>query len=158
MVAIKDADFSDVDAVFCCLPHGTTQVVYSFLYILDPFLLYWIPSSQIEMYMLDFLFAGNYQRPSKEFKDCWSVCCMLWVTLLRLWFGCSHSTVYLKHEVFLIIKFMGWFRTSVYKIYLSMKNGMVRHIERRICRYVDYCTCISILYGYTKYHLASLLK
>ncbi|GAV90116.1 Semialdhyde_dh domain-containing protein/Semialdhyde_dhC domain-containing protein [Cephalotus follicularis] len=25
MVAIKDADFSDVDAVFCCLPHGTTQ-------------------------------------------------------------------------------------------------------------------------------------
>lgn len=29
MVAIKDADFSDVDAVFCCLPHGTTQVVSS---------------------------------------------------------------------------------------------------------------------------------
>lgn len=27
MVAIKDADFSDVDAVFCCLPHGTTQEV-----------------------------------------------------------------------------------------------------------------------------------
>jgi len=26
MVAIKDADFSNVDAVFCCLPHGTTQV------------------------------------------------------------------------------------------------------------------------------------
>lgn len=26
MVAIKDADFSDVDALFCCLPHGTTQV------------------------------------------------------------------------------------------------------------------------------------
>jgi len=26
MVAVKDADFSDVDAVFCCLPHGTTQV------------------------------------------------------------------------------------------------------------------------------------
>ena len=26
LVAIKDADFSDVDAVFCCLPHGTTQV------------------------------------------------------------------------------------------------------------------------------------
>ncbi|KAL5539515.1 hypothetical protein UlMin_045194 [Ulmus minor] len=25
MVAIKDADFSSVDAVFCCLPHGTTQ-------------------------------------------------------------------------------------------------------------------------------------
>ncbi|KAL5984870.1 hypothetical protein ACLOJK_041828 [Asimina triloba] len=25
MVAIKDADFSKVDAVFCCLPHGTTQ-------------------------------------------------------------------------------------------------------------------------------------
>ncbi|XP_043714029.1 probable N-acetyl-gamma-glutamyl-phosphate reductase, chloroplastic [Telopea speciosissima] len=25
MVAIKDADFSNVDAVFCCLPHGTTQ-------------------------------------------------------------------------------------------------------------------------------------
>lgn len=28
LVAIKDADFSNVDAVFCCLPHGTTQVVY----------------------------------------------------------------------------------------------------------------------------------
>ncbi|XP_020106179.1 probable N-acetyl-gamma-glutamyl-phosphate reductase, chloroplastic isoform X2 [Ananas comosus] len=27
MVAIKDADFSDVDAVFCCLPHGTTQEI-----------------------------------------------------------------------------------------------------------------------------------
>ncbi|XP_042493822.1 probable N-acetyl-gamma-glutamyl-phosphate reductase, chloroplastic [Macadamia integrifolia] len=25
MVAIKDADFSNIDAVFCCLPHGTTQ-------------------------------------------------------------------------------------------------------------------------------------
>ncbi|KAL8553309.1 hypothetical protein ACS0TY_001834 [Phlomoides rotata] len=25
MVAVKDADFSSVDAVFCCLPHGTTQ-------------------------------------------------------------------------------------------------------------------------------------
>ena len=31
MVAIKDADFSDVDAVFCCLPHGTTQVVLIFI-------------------------------------------------------------------------------------------------------------------------------
>jgi N-acetyl-gamma-glutamyl-phosphate reductase len=28
LVAVKDADFSDVDAVFCCLPHGTTQVIY----------------------------------------------------------------------------------------------------------------------------------
>lgn len=27
MIAIKDADFSDVDAVFCCLPHGTTQEI-----------------------------------------------------------------------------------------------------------------------------------
>ncbi|KAJ0683258.1 putative N-acetyl-gamma-glutamyl-phosphate reductase [Helianthus annuus] len=26
LVAVKDADFSSVDAVFCCLPHGTTQV------------------------------------------------------------------------------------------------------------------------------------
>lgn len=26
LIAIKDANFSDVDAVFCCLPHGTTQV------------------------------------------------------------------------------------------------------------------------------------
>ena len=26
MVAVKDANFSSVDAVFCCLPHGTTQV------------------------------------------------------------------------------------------------------------------------------------
>ncbi|GMG98291.1 hypothetical protein Nepgr_000131 [Nepenthes gracilis] len=25
LVAVKDADFSTVDAVFCCLPHGTTQ-------------------------------------------------------------------------------------------------------------------------------------
>ncbi|XP_021902722.1 probable N-acetyl-gamma-glutamyl-phosphate reductase, chloroplastic isoform X2 [Carica papaya] len=25
MIYIKDADFSSVDAVFCCLPHGTTQ-------------------------------------------------------------------------------------------------------------------------------------
>lgn len=27
MVAVKDADFSSVDAVFCCLPHGTTQEI-----------------------------------------------------------------------------------------------------------------------------------
>ncbi|KAG1368570.1 Semialdehyde dehydrogenase [Cocos nucifera] len=27
MIAVKDADFSDVDAVFCCLPHGTTQEI-----------------------------------------------------------------------------------------------------------------------------------
>lgn len=27
MVAIKDADFAGVDAVFCCLPHGTTQEI-----------------------------------------------------------------------------------------------------------------------------------
>lgn len=26
LIAVKDANFSDVDAVFCCLPHGTTQV------------------------------------------------------------------------------------------------------------------------------------
>ncbi|GLT40001.1 hypothetical protein SLA2020_141630 [Shorea laevis] len=25
IVSIKDGDFSNVDAVFCCLPHGTTQ-------------------------------------------------------------------------------------------------------------------------------------
>ncbi|KAG0467146.1 hypothetical protein HPP92_018726 [Vanilla planifolia] len=27
MVAIKDAEFANVDAVFCCLPHGTTQEI-----------------------------------------------------------------------------------------------------------------------------------
>ncbi|KAI3872119.1 hypothetical protein MKX03_033180 [Papaver bracteatum] len=27
MVAVKDANFSNVDAVFCCLPHGTTQEI-----------------------------------------------------------------------------------------------------------------------------------
>ncbi|XP_059428114.1 probable N-acetyl-gamma-glutamyl-phosphate reductase, chloroplastic isoform X3 [Corylus avellana] len=27
MVSVKDANFSDVDAVFCCLPHGTTQEI-----------------------------------------------------------------------------------------------------------------------------------
>ncbi|KAI9180530.1 hypothetical protein LWI28_005757 [Acer negundo] len=27
MVSIKDADFANVDAVFCCLPHGTTQEI-----------------------------------------------------------------------------------------------------------------------------------
>lgn len=27
LVSVKDADFSNVDAVFCCLPHGTTQVL-----------------------------------------------------------------------------------------------------------------------------------
>lgn len=27
MVAVKDADFSNVNAVFCCLPHGTTQEI-----------------------------------------------------------------------------------------------------------------------------------
>ncbi|KAK6782188.1 hypothetical protein RDI58_019984 [Solanum bulbocastanum] len=26
LVAVKDADFSAVDAVFCCLPHDTTQL------------------------------------------------------------------------------------------------------------------------------------
>jgi N-acetyl-gamma-glutamyl-phosphate reductase len=32
MVSVKDADFSNVDAVFCCLPHGTTQVQWKTLY------------------------------------------------------------------------------------------------------------------------------
>ncbi|KAK8956540.1 hypothetical protein KSP39_PZI000209 [Platanthera zijinensis] len=27
MIAVKDADFSNVDAVFCCLPNGTTQEI-----------------------------------------------------------------------------------------------------------------------------------
>ncbi|KAK4262855.1 hypothetical protein QN277_028358 [Acacia crassicarpa] len=27
LIAIEDANFSDVDAVFCCLPHGTTQEI-----------------------------------------------------------------------------------------------------------------------------------
>ncbi|KAG9130453.1 hypothetical protein Leryth_004334, partial [Lithospermum erythrorhizon] len=27
LIAVKDADFSSVDAVFCCLPHGTTQEI-----------------------------------------------------------------------------------------------------------------------------------
>ncbi|CAN6870479.1 unnamed protein product [Brassica oleracea] len=27
LISIKDADFSTVDAVFCCLPHGTTQEI-----------------------------------------------------------------------------------------------------------------------------------
>ncbi|QCE06125.1 probable N-acetyl-gamma-glutamyl-phosphate reductase, chloroplastic [Vigna unguiculata] len=27
LIAVKDANFSDVDAVFCCLPHGTTQEI-----------------------------------------------------------------------------------------------------------------------------------
>lgn len=31
MVAVKDAEFSQVDAVFCCLPHGTTQEIISAL-------------------------------------------------------------------------------------------------------------------------------
>ncbi|KAL5175001.1 putative N-acetyl-gamma-glutamyl-phosphate reductase, chloroplastic [Glycine soja] len=26
LIAIKDANFSDLDVVFCCLPHGTTQL------------------------------------------------------------------------------------------------------------------------------------
>lgn len=29
MIAVKDADFSKLDAVFCCLPHGTTQDIIS---------------------------------------------------------------------------------------------------------------------------------
>ncbi|XP_057818160.2 probable N-acetyl-gamma-glutamyl-phosphate reductase, chloroplastic isoform X2 [Cryptomeria japonica] len=31
MIAVKDADFSKVDAVFCCLPHGTTQEIIASL-------------------------------------------------------------------------------------------------------------------------------
>ncbi|EFJ17635.1 hypothetical protein SELMODRAFT_268455 [Selaginella moellendorffii] len=31
MVAVKDANFSDVEAVFCCLPHGTTQEIIAAL-------------------------------------------------------------------------------------------------------------------------------
>lgn len=37
MVSVKDADFSKVDAVFCCLPHGTTQV---WIFLLSKFRLY----------------------------------------------------------------------------------------------------------------------
>lgn len=31
LVKIDDVDFSDVDAVFCCLPHATTQKIISSL-------------------------------------------------------------------------------------------------------------------------------
>eukprot|EP00850_Spirogloea_muscicola_P016285 SM000131S26715 [mRNA] locus=s131:120573:124317:- [translate_table: standard] len=31
LVAVKDADFDSVDAVFCCLPHGTTQEIIAAL-------------------------------------------------------------------------------------------------------------------------------
>lgn len=31
MVAVNDANFDDVDAVFCCLPHGTTQEIIAAL-------------------------------------------------------------------------------------------------------------------------------
>eukprot|EP00850_Spirogloea_muscicola_P006460 SM000030S11469 [mRNA] locus=s30:870940:874420:+ [translate_table: standard] len=31
LVAVKDADFDSVDAVFCCLPHGTTQDIIAAL-------------------------------------------------------------------------------------------------------------------------------
>ncbi|GBG60475.1 hypothetical protein CBR_g5649 [Chara braunii] len=31
LVAVKDADFDNVDAVFCCLPHGTTQEIIASL-------------------------------------------------------------------------------------------------------------------------------
>lgn len=40
MVAVKDADFSNVDAVFCCLPHGTTQVSFD-LFITSSSLFSW---------------------------------------------------------------------------------------------------------------------
>lgn len=32
LISVKDADFSTVDAVFCCLPHGTTQVLFLFFW------------------------------------------------------------------------------------------------------------------------------
>lgn len=35
MIAVNDVDFSNVDAVFCCLPHGTTQVFHWILLILS---------------------------------------------------------------------------------------------------------------------------
>jgi len=34
LIAIKDANFSNVDVVFCCLPHGTTQVLSYVIWVL----------------------------------------------------------------------------------------------------------------------------
>lgn len=85
MVAVKDADFSNVDGVFCCLPHGTTQVlvlVSADHHILNlpiqleldfsmNFFLFSIPfhgfniCNVIVISAFIFFVAGNYQRPPK---------------------------------------------------------------------------------------------
>ncbi|XP_023007493.1 probable N-acetyl-gamma-glutamyl-phosphate reductase, chloroplastic [Cucurbita maxima] len=68
LVAIKDADFSEVDAIFCCLPHGTTQEV--------------IKALPKELKIVDLSADFRLQDPS-EYEE---------------WYGQAHRAVDLQKE------------------------------------------------------------
>ncbi|XP_022148643.1 probable N-acetyl-gamma-glutamyl-phosphate reductase, chloroplastic [Momordica charantia] len=68
LVAIKDADFSEVDAIFCCLPHGTTQEV--------------IKALPKELKIVDLSADFRLQDPSKYEE----------------WYGQAHRAVDLQKE------------------------------------------------------------
>ncbi|XP_010540982.1 PREDICTED: probable N-acetyl-gamma-glutamyl-phosphate reductase, chloroplastic [Tarenaya hassleriana] len=69
LISIKDADFSTVDAVFCCLPHGTTQEI--------------IKGLPKELKVVD-LSADFRLRDISEYEE---------------WYGQPHKAVELQKEV-----------------------------------------------------------
>lgn len=72
MVAIKDADFSNVDAVFCCLPHGTTQVFWSFLHTCVRVCM------NLHIHIHTITSPSFFRRLSKAFPTVWK-----WLIFLR---------------------------------------------------------------------------
>ncbi|KAF3504300.1 hypothetical protein F2Q69_00043989 [Brassica cretica] len=70
LISVKDADFSTVDAVFCCLPHGTTQEIIKGL-----------PTS---LKIVDLSASASFLRDISEYEE---------------WYGQPHKAVELQKEV-----------------------------------------------------------
>lgn len=76
MIAVNDADFSNVDAVFCCLPHGTTQVYNTFLLTLC---IQYIFAGLDFAYSINALYTIPFYYAGRELfafqilvEDCWT--------------------------------------------------------------------------------------
>ncbi|CAL4965932.1 unnamed protein product [Urochloa decumbens] len=77
LVAIKDADFSGVDAVFCCLPHGTTQEIIKGL------------PRHLKIVDLSALLLKNYCFQDFRLRD---------INEYAEWYGHSHKAPELQEE------------------------------------------------------------
>lgn len=134
MVAIKDADFSDVDALFCCLPHGTTQVsdlgrrlyVIWYLRFIDTTynLLYYVLSNFF--FRFSKIFQEIIKGLNNELKIVdLSAVCFCWFCLCAFFGPFCTCTIF---------KLWCLFRTSDYEMLVNTRNGMVSLTSLQNCR------------------------